>query len=88
MSCCGGHREQLRTEYSARGTRSPVVTNGRVVFEYHRPGEGCRQGRGHRPRLCIRRVRRKGGSRPTRCGFVDGDAVSAARAAVIGHGGP
>jgi hypothetical protein len=51
MSCCGGHREQLRMEYSARGTRSPVVANGRVVFEYTGPArvvvKGAVTGRGY-----------------------------------------
>ena len=34
MSCCGGQRAQLRTEFSARGAQSPLPTSGRVVFEY------------------------------------------------------
>jgi hypothetical protein len=51
MSCCGGQREQLRTEYSARGTRSPTAVNGRVVFEYTGPAravvKGAVTGRGY-----------------------------------------
>ena len=51
MSCCGGQREQLRTEHSARGTRSPIASNGRVVFEYTGPAravvKGAVTGRGY-----------------------------------------
>jgi hypothetical protein len=51
MSCCGGQREQLRAEYSARGTRTPIATNGRVVFEYTGPAravvKGAVTGRGY-----------------------------------------
>jgi hypothetical protein len=51
MSCCGQQREQLRTEYSARGTRSPIAATGRVVFEYTGPAravvKGAVTGRGY-----------------------------------------
>ena len=44
MSCCGGQREQLRTEHSARGTRGPIPINGGVVFEYTGPGSAVAKG--------------------------------------------
>ena len=51
MSCCGGQREQLRTEFSVRGAQSPLPTNGRVVFEYTGPAraivKGAVTGRGY-----------------------------------------
>ena len=51
MSCCGGQREQLRMEYSARGSRTPAAINGRVVFEYTGPSravvKGAVTGRGY-----------------------------------------
>jgi hypothetical protein len=51
MSCCGGQREQLRVEPSARETQSPVASNGRVVFEYTGPAraivKGAVTGRGY-----------------------------------------
>ena len=51
MSCCGGQREQLRMEHSARGTRSPIAGSGRVVFEYTGPAravvKGAVTGRGY-----------------------------------------
>ena len=51
MSCCGGQREQLRMEYSARGAQSPLPANGRVVFEYTGPAravvKGAVTGRGY-----------------------------------------
>jgi hypothetical protein len=51
MSCCGGRREQLRTELSARGARSPVPVDGRAVFEYTGPSstvvKGAVTGRGY-----------------------------------------
>ena len=51
MSCCGEQREQLRTQHSVRGARSPKPVNGRVVFEYTGPAsavvKGAVTGRGY-----------------------------------------
>ncbi len=51
MSCCGGRREHLRTELSARGARTPLPTDGRVLFEYTGPASlvvrGAITGRGY-----------------------------------------
>jgi hypothetical protein len=51
MGCCGGSREQLRAEYSVRGTRIALPASGRVVFEYTGPAsatvKGGATGRGY-----------------------------------------
>jgi len=51
MSCCGGQREQLRVEHSARGTQSRVGIDGEVEFEYTGPSrafaKGAVTGRGY-----------------------------------------
>jgi hypothetical protein len=51
MACCGGARQQLRTEYSVGGVRSPKPVNGRVILEYTGPDSlvvrGAVTGRGY-----------------------------------------
>ena len=44
MACCGERREQLRTEFSARGVRRPKPINGHVIFEYTGPASAVVRG--------------------------------------------
>ena len=51
MSCCGGQREQLRTQSATGQAESPKTVSGHVIFEYTGPGRmvvrGAVTGRGY-----------------------------------------